>query len=183
VPDVLRQDDSRVSFPADEHPVGSLGPCRAHRILGQAAPLRPFARTRRRLWNTSGSGGTNGSVASSTNIAWSPRFSAPTGFDGQRGEGVDEQLSDLRVEGVAGDGGADGAGVGDAVALAEVVGQVFAAAGVVTDGHPPAAAARGAALERFGGQDGEWTETRREVGLVVLATYREARRERLMVPA
>ena len=47
----------------------------------------------------------------------------------------------MLVEGVAGDGGADRAGVVDAVALAEVGGQVFPAAGVVADGHPPAAAA------------------------------------------
>ena len=63
------------------------------------------------------------------------------GLDGQRGEGGDEQLADVLVEGVAGDGGADRAGVLDAVALAEVGGQVFPAAGVVADGHPPAAAA------------------------------------------
>ena len=63
------------------------------------------------------------------------------GLDGQRGEGVDEQRADVLVEGVAGDGGADRAGVVDAVALAEVGGQVFPAAGVVADGHPPAAAA------------------------------------------
>ena len=46
------------------------------------------------------------------------------GLDGQRGEGVDEQLADGCVEGVAGDGGADRAGVVDAVALADVGGQV-----------------------------------------------------------
>src|SRR4029077_16157628 len=63
------------------------------------------------------------------------------GLGGQRGEGIDEQLADMLVEGVPGDRGADGAGVGDAVALAEVGGQVFPAAGVVADGHPPAAAA------------------------------------------
>jgi hypothetical protein len=63
------------------------------------------------------------------------------GLDGQRRERVDEQLADALVEGVAGDRGADGAGVGDAVAPAEVGGQVFPAAGVVADGHPPAAAA------------------------------------------
>ena len=49
--------------------------------------------------------------------------------------------ADVLVEGVAGDGGADRAGVVDAVALAEVGGQVFPAAGVVADGHPAAAAA------------------------------------------
>src|SRR6266702_3414936 len=65
------------------------------------------------------------------------------GLDGQRGQGVDEKLADVLVEGVAGDGGADRAGVVDAVALAEVGGQVFPAAGVVADGHPPAAAAAG----------------------------------------
>src|SRR6266571_7025130 len=63
------------------------------------------------------------------------------GLDGQRGERVDEQLAGVLVEGVAGDRGADRAGVVDAVALAEVGGQVFPAAGVVADGHPPAAAA------------------------------------------
>ena len=63
------------------------------------------------------------------------------GLDGQRGEGGDEELADVLVEGVAGDGGADRAGVVDAVALAEVGGQVFPAAGVVADGHPAAAAA------------------------------------------
>src|SRR6266581_2951570 len=47
------------------------------------------------------------------------------GLDGQRGERVDEELADVLVEGVAGDGGADRAGVADAVALAEVGGQVF----------------------------------------------------------
>jgi hypothetical protein len=64
-------------------------------------------------------------------------------LDGQRRERVDQQLADALVEGVAGDGGADRAGVVDAVALAEVGGQVFPAAGVVADGHPPAAAAAG----------------------------------------
>src|SRR5260370_1112469 len=63
------------------------------------------------------------------------------GLEGQRGQGVDEKLADVLVEGVAGDGGADRGGVVDAVALAEVGGQVFPAAGVVADGHPPAAAA------------------------------------------
>ena len=63
------------------------------------------------------------------------------GLDGQRGEGADQQLADVLVEGVAGDRGADAAGVLDAVALAEVGGQVFPAAGVVADGHPVAAAA------------------------------------------
>ena len=63
------------------------------------------------------------------------------GLDRQRRERVDEQLADALVEGVAGDRGADRAGVVDAVALAEVGGQVFPAAGVVADGHPPAAAA------------------------------------------
>jgi hypothetical protein len=63
------------------------------------------------------------------------------GFDGQRGEGGDQQGAGVLVEGVAGDGGADAPGVGDAVALADVGGQVFPAAGVVADGHPPAAAA------------------------------------------
>jgi hypothetical protein len=40
------------------------------------------------------------------------------GFDGERGEGGDEQLPDLLVESGAGDGLADPAGVFDAVALA-----------------------------------------------------------------
>jgi hypothetical protein len=59
------------------------------------------------------------------------------GLDGQRGQGGDEQLADVLVEGMAGDRGADRAGVADAVALAEVGGQVLPAAGVVADGHPP----------------------------------------------
>ena len=45
------------------------------------------------------------------------------GLDGQRGEGVDEQLPDRLVEAGAGDGRADRAGVLDAVALADVGGQ------------------------------------------------------------
>jgi hypothetical protein len=52
----------------------------------------------------------------------SPEFGGDLegGLDGQRGEGVDQQLADALVEGVAGDRGADRAGVVDAVALAEV---------------------------------------------------------------
>jgi hypothetical protein len=46
------------------------------------------------------------------------------GLDGQRGEGIDEQLPDPHVEAGAGDGLADPAGVLDAVALAEVGGEL-----------------------------------------------------------
>ena len=62
-------------------------------------------------------------------------------LDGQRGEGVDEELSDGLVQAGAGDGGADWPGVLDAVALAQVGGPVGAAAAVVADGHPGAAGA------------------------------------------
>jgi hypothetical protein len=50
------------------------------------------------------------------------------GFDGQRGEGLNEQLADAFVEAVAGDRGADPVPVGDAVALADVGRQILAAA-------------------------------------------------------
>ena len=46
------------------------------------------------------------------------------GLDGERGEGVDEQLPDPLVQSGAGDGLADPAGVLDAVALADVGGQL-----------------------------------------------------------
>src|SRR6266567_4159028 len=73
------------------------------------------------------------------------------GFDGQRGEGVDEQLADALVEGVPGNQGAGAAPVFDAVAVAGVGGQFLAAAGVVADGHPqPAAAADDDALQEGG---------------------------------
>ena len=73
------------------------------------------------------------------------------GFDGQRGEGVDEQLADALVEGVPGNQGAGAAPVFDAVAVAGVGGQFLAAAGVVADGHPqPAAAADDDALQQRG---------------------------------
>src|SRR5690242_16680771 len=58
------------------------------------------------------------------------------GLGGQRGEGADQQLADVLAGGVAGDRGADAAGVLDAVTLADVGRQVFPAAGVVADGHP-----------------------------------------------
>src|SRR5207344_1642713 len=57
------------------------------------------------------------------------------GFGGQRGELADEEPADLLVEGVPGDEGARRVPVGDAVALADVGGQFFPAAGVVADGH------------------------------------------------
>jgi len=63
------------------------------------------------------------------------------GLDGERGEGVDEQHADAFIEVMAGDGGADRPPVGDAVALADVGGQVPAVALVVADGHAGAAAA------------------------------------------
>src|SRR5206468_4592677 len=63
------------------------------------------------------------------------------GLDRQRGEGADQQLAGVLVEGVAGDDGAERAGVLDAVTLAGVGRHLPAAAGVVADGHPPAAAA------------------------------------------
>ncbi len=63
------------------------------------------------------------------------------GLGRQRGEGVDQQLADVLVEGVTGDDGAEWAGVLDAVTLAGVGRHLPAAAGVVADGHPPAAAA------------------------------------------
>ena len=62
-------------------------------------------------------------------------------LDGERGEGVHHELSDGVVHDGAGKGGADGAGVLNAVALAEVVGPFGAAAAVVADGHPGAAPA------------------------------------------
>ena len=73
------------------------------------------------------------------------------GLDGQRGEGVDEQLPDPLVQSGAGDGLADPAGVGDAVALADVGGQQAAAALVVADGHAlPAGPADDDALQQRG---------------------------------
>ena len=57
------------------------------------------------------------------------------GFDGQRGEGGDEQLPDLLVKAGAGDGLADPAAVRDAVALAHVGGDFLVMALVVADGH------------------------------------------------
>ena len=63
------------------------------------------------------------------------------GFGGQRGELADQELADLLVESVPGDDGARRVPVGDAVALAHVGGRLLAAAGVVADGHPVAAAA------------------------------------------
>ena len=44
------------------------------------------------------------------------------GFDGQRGEGVDEQLADALVQGVPGNQGAGAVPVFDALAVAGVVG-------------------------------------------------------------
>ena len=73
------------------------------------------------------------------------------GFDGERGEGVDEQLPDLLVESGAGDGLADPAGVFDAVALAHVGGDLLVAALVVADGHAlPAGPADDDALQQRG---------------------------------
>ena len=73
------------------------------------------------------------------------------GLDGERGEGVDEQLPDPLVQAGAGDGLADPAGVLDAVALADVGGEFAAAALVVADGHPlPAAPADDDALQQRG---------------------------------
>jgi len=51
---------------------------RPHRALDQAAPLRPLP-CGVTDWIISGSGGVTARVASSTNIAWRHRFSAPTG--------------------------------------------------------------------------------------------------------
>jgi hypothetical protein len=65
------------------------------------------------------------------------------GLDRERGERVDERGAGALVEAVAGNGGADPAPVFDAVALAEVGGQLPAAALVVADGHAVAAAAAG----------------------------------------
>ena len=61
-------------------------------------------------------------------------------LDGERGEGADQQLAGGLVQAGAGDGGADRAGVFDAVALAQVGGPVGAAAAVVADSHPGSAA-------------------------------------------
>ena len=73
------------------------------------------------------------------------------GFDGQRGEGVDEQLPDLLVQPGAGDGLADPAAVRDAVALAYVGGDFPVAALVVADGHAqPAGPADDDALQQRG---------------------------------
>ena len=73
------------------------------------------------------------------------------GFDGQRGEGVDEQLPDLLVQAGAGDGLADPAAVRDAVALAHVGGDLLVAALVVADGHAqPAGPADDDALQQRG---------------------------------
>ena len=73
------------------------------------------------------------------------------GFDGQRGEGVDEQLPDPLVEAGAGDGLADPAAVRDAVALADVGGDLLVAALVVADGHAlPAGPADDDALQQRG---------------------------------
>ena len=74
-----------------------------------------------------------------------------SGFDGERGEGVDEQLPDLLVESGAGDGLADPVGMFDAVALAYVGGDLLVAALVVADGHAlPAGPADDDALEQRG---------------------------------
>jgi hypothetical protein len=51
---------------------------RPHRTLDQAAPLRP-CQIASPTWNISRPGDTTERVASSTNIAWWHRFSAPTG--------------------------------------------------------------------------------------------------------
>ena len=73
------------------------------------------------------------------------------GFDGERGEGVEEQLPDLLVQSGAGDGLADPAGVLDAVALAHVGGNLLVAALVVADGHAlPAGPADDDALQERG---------------------------------
>ena len=73
------------------------------------------------------------------------------GFDGERGEGADEQPPDLLVQSGAGDGLADPAGVLDAVALAHVGGDLLVAALVVADGHAlPAASADDDALQERG---------------------------------
>ncbi len=63
------------------------------------------------------------------------------GFDGERGEGLDEQRADAFAGAVTRDRGADPVPVGDAVALADVGGQILVAALVVADGHAAAAAA------------------------------------------
>jgi hypothetical protein len=73
------------------------------------------------------------------------------GFGGQRGEGAGEQLPDPLVQAGAGDGLADPAAVGDAVALAYVGGKFLAAALVVADGHAqPAGPADDDALQQRG---------------------------------
>jgi hypothetical protein len=51
---------------------------RRHRALDQAAPLRP-CQMASPTWIISGSGDMTARLASSTNIAWWHRFSAPTG--------------------------------------------------------------------------------------------------------
>jgi transposase InsO family protein len=50
---------------------------RPHRALDQAAPLRP-CQMASSTWIISGSGGMTARLASSTNITWWHRFSAPT---------------------------------------------------------------------------------------------------------
>src|SRR6266702_6500287 len=73
------------------------------------------------------------------------------GFGGERGEGAEEQLPDPLVESGAGDGLADPAGVGDAVTLAHIGGDLLVAALVVADGHAlPAGPADDDALQQRG---------------------------------
>jgi hypothetical protein len=70
-------------------------------------------------------------------------------LDGQRGQGVEQQLPDAPVKVGARDAGADPFGVGDAVTLADVAGEGLAAAVVVAHGHPlPAPAADDDSLQQ-----------------------------------
>jgi hypothetical protein len=72
-------------------------------------------------------------------------------LEGQRGEGLEQQLADGGVGGGAGDGLAARPGVVDALAHALVVRDLGAAAGVVADRHPPPAlSADGQALQQRG---------------------------------
>ena len=76
-------------------------------------------------------------------------------LEGQRGEGLHEQLTHGGVHGAAGDALAGLVGVLDAVPIAVVVGDLMAAAGVVAHGHPVAAAAAdGQSLQQGGALPG-----------------------------
>src|SRR5205807_8590957 len=71
--------------------------------------------------------------------------------EGERGDGGQQQLADRVVDAGAVDPGAEAVATLDAVALAEVLGDLLAAAGVIAHGHALAApAAHDDALQQGG---------------------------------